>query len=82
MSPAPKRSPARFIPLVLLLGGIGYYAVHRYQLAHAPFSWSGTVESRTISLGSRAGGRVQKVLVEEGDTVTAGQALVVLEPGD
>jgi multidrug resistance efflux pump len=82
MSPAPKRSPARFIPLVLVLGGLGYYAVHRYQLAHAPFNWSGTVESRTISLGSRAGGRVQKVLVEEGDTVTPGQALVVLEPGD
>jgi HlyD family secretion protein len=82
MSPAPKRSPARFIPLVLLLGGVGYYLFHRYQLAHAPYNWSGTVESRTISLGSRAGGRVKKVLVEEGDTVAPSQPLVELESGD
>ena len=27
------------------------------------YEWSGTVEARTISVGSRAGGRVQEVLV-------------------
>jgi multidrug resistance efflux pump len=82
MSPAPKKSPARFLPLVVILGIAGYYGYHRYRLAHAPYDWSGTVESRTIALGSRAGGRVQKVLIEEGDTVTAGQPLIILEPGD
>ncbi|HEY1552106.1 MAG TPA: efflux RND transporter periplasmic adaptor subunit [Kofleriaceae bacterium] len=82
MSPKPKRSPARFIPIVVILGGLGWYGVHRWQLAHAPFEWSGTVEARTIDLGSRAGGRIKQILVKEGDRVKAGQPLLILEPGD
>ena len=82
MSPTPKRSPARFIPLVLVLGGLGWYGVHRYRAAHAPFEWSGTVEARTISLGSRAGGRIKEIKVKEGDRVKAGDVLIVLEPAD
>jgi HlyD family secretion protein len=82
MSPQPKRSPARFIPVVLVLGGLGWYGIHRWQLAHAPFEWSGTVEARTIDLGSRAGGRIKQILVKEGDRVKAGQPLLVIEPGD
>jgi multidrug resistance efflux pump len=82
MSPKPKKSPLRFIPLVLVLAGLGWYAYHRYQLAHAPYEWSGTVEARTIQLGSKAGGRVAKILVKEGDRVIAGQTLLELEPGD
>ncbi len=82
MSPQPKRSPARFIPIVLVLGGLGWYGVHRWQLAHAPYEWSGTVEARTIDLGSRAGGRIKQILVKEGDRVKAGDPLLVLEPGD
>ena len=82
MSPQPKKSPARFIPLVLVVGGLGWYAAHRWQLAHAPFEWSGTVEARTIDLGSRAGGRIKQIVVKEGDRVKSGDALIVLEPGD
>jgi multidrug resistance efflux pump len=82
MSPTPKKSPARFIPLVLVLAGVGWYAFHRYQLAHAPYEWSGTVEARTISLGSRAGGRVKEIKVKEGDRVKVGDPLVILEAGD
>ena len=82
MSPTPKKSPARFIPIVLVLVGAGWYGWHRWQLSHAPYEWSGTVEARTASLGSRAGGRIKQVLVHEGDRVTPGQALVALEPGD
>jgi HlyD family secretion protein len=82
MSPQSKRSPARFIPLVIVLGGLGWYGVHRWRLAHAPYEWSGTVEARTIDLGSRAGGRIKQILVKEGDRVKAGQPLLVLEPGD
>jgi len=82
MSPAPKKSPARFIPFVLVAAGIGWYAYHRYKLAHEPYEWSGTVEARTISLGSRAGGRVKEIPVKEGDQVTAGKTLIVLEAAD
>src|SRR5262249_54508419 len=75
-------SPARFIPLALAVAGAGWYAYHRYKLAHEPFEWSGTVEARTISLGSRAGGRVKELPVKEGDQVEAGKPLVVLEAAD
>ena len=38
--------------------------------------FSGTIETREIRVGSKVGGRVEAVLVEEGQEVTAGQALV------
>jgi multidrug resistance efflux pump len=72
----------RFLPLgigaLLALGYVGY----RVYIAHQPYEWSGTVEARMISVGSRAGGRVKEVLAKEGDRVSAGQALLTLEPGD
>jgi HlyD family secretion protein len=79
---APARSRKRLIVPVLVLVGLGWYGWHRWRVAHAPYEWSGTVEAHTISLGSRAGGRIQKVLVKEGDRVKPGDAIVVLEPGD
>lgn len=72
----------RFIPLVLLVGIASAYLAYKRYLAHQPFEWAGTVEARAISVGSRTGGRVAKVLVQEGDRVTAGQVLVELEHGD
>lgn len=79
---APKRSLAPFIALALALGAAGFYGWQRWHVAHSPYEWSGTVEARTASLGSRAGGRVKEVLVAEGERVKAAQPLVVLEPGD
>ncbi len=38
--------------------------------------FSGTIETREIRVGSKVGGRVQEVLVQEGQQVDAGQALV------
>lgn len=38
--------------------------------------FSGTIETREIRVGSKIGGRVEAVLVEEGQEVTAGQAIV------
>ena len=43
---------------------------------------SGLLEAHEIRLGSRVGGRVARVLVEEGARVTAGQVLVELEAFD
>jgi HlyD family secretion protein len=45
-----------------------------------PLKVSGFIESHEIRLGSRVGGRVDKVFVREGDVVKAGQVLVELEP--
>ena len=47
-----------------------------------PLKVSGFIEGHEIRLGSRVGGRVAKVLVEEGDVVEPGQVLVELEPFD
>lgn len=43
---------------------------------------SGVIEADEIRLGSRVGGRVKEVLVEEGKPVKAGQPLVILEEFD
>ncbi len=40
---------------------------------------SGTLEARTVNVGSLVGGRVTRVLVDEGSHVVAGQVLVTLE---
>lgn len=40
---------------------------------------SGTVEARDIRVGSEVGGRVDKVLVREGDTLHAGQTLLTFD---
>jgi len=72
----------RLVPLVLLVAIAGGYLAYRRYLSHRPFEWAGTVEARAITVGSRSGGRVAKVLVQEGDRVAAGQVLVELERGD
>src|SRR5437868_696543 len=78
--PKAKRRPP--IILILLAIGVAIYGGYRLYLERKPYEWSGTVEAHTISVGSRAGGRIAKVLVREGDAVVAGQALIELEPGD
>jgi membrane fusion protein YbhG len=75
------------LTLLVVLGVVGgggtlAYLTYQQHLAHAPFEWSGTVEARTVQIGSRVGGRVSQVLVREGDSVKTGQPLVTLEPGD
>ena len=43
---------------------------------------SGFIEADEIRLGSRVGGRVARVQVEEGQEVSEGQVLIDLEPYD
>ena len=40
---------------------------------------SGTVEARDIRVGSKVGGRIDKIFVREGDTVKAGQVLITFD---
>ena len=73
----------RRIPLLVVVAlALVAYGVYRVRQAGKPFEWSGTVESRTIEVGSRVGGRVSDVLTREGHRVDAGQVLLVFEPGD
>jgi membrane fusion protein YbhG len=46
------------------------------------YSWSGVVEARSVTVGSRVGGRVKQVMVVEGQRVAPGEVLMSLEAGD
>ncbi len=72
----------RFAPLIVIALLAAAYGGYKLYLARQPFEWSGTIEARTVTVASRTGGRVNEVLVREGDQVKAGQPLLVLEPGD
>jgi HlyD family secretion protein len=45
----------------------------------AALQGSGTVEARNIRVGSKVGGRIDKVLVREGDPVESGQVLITFD---
>ena len=47
-----------------------------------PHSVSGTIETDEVRVASRYGGRVQKILAAEGDSLKAGQALVELDAAE
>ncbi len=79
---ATRKSARRLMPLAVLAVLVAAYLGFRAYQSTRPYEWSGTVEARTISVGSRTGGRVKDVLVHEGDRVAAGQELLTLEPGD
>lgn len=71
----------RLIAVVLVaisLVGLLLYSQHR----NLPARVSGFVEADEIRIGSRVGGRVEKVLVQEGERVAQGQVLIELEPYD
>jgi len=64
--------------VVAVLIGLAVYSsgmLHRDGSLHG----SGTVEARNIRVGSKIGGRIDKVLVREGDPVEAGQVLITFD---
>ena len=67
------------IPLVV--AGIGAVAAYSMGWFHRDtgLQGSGTVEARNIRVGSKIGGRIDKVLVREGDSVEPGQVLVTFD---
>jgi HlyD family secretion protein len=80
---APKSLAIRALPpAAAVLLALTAYGGWRVWDGTRPYEWSGTVETRTIAVGSRVGGRVKLVLVREGDRLEVGQPLVELEPGD
>lgn len=80
MSSKPK-SPARIVipVLVLLVAGAAIAMYLRESKKPKPVVLSGTIEARTVNVGSLVGGRVSRVYVDEGARVTAGQTLVSIE---
>jgi multidrug resistance efflux pump len=62
---------------VVAAAGVAWFALRGRGPKEEP--WSGVVESREIQVGSRVGGRVVDVLVQEGQMVEPGAVLVRLE---
>jgi multidrug resistance efflux pump len=67
------------VALVLLAAAAAALLYVRKQRQPKPLVLAGTLEARTVNVGSLVGGRVTRVHVDEGSPVAAGQTLVTLE---
>jgi multidrug resistance efflux pump len=67
----------RITVILVILGVLAATGVYAGWFSHdTSLHGSGTVEARNIRVGSEVGGRIDKVLVREGDTVSPGQILI------
>jgi multidrug resistance efflux pump len=64
---------------VVIAIGVAALLYVREQRKPRALVLAGTLEARTVNVGSLVGGRVVRVFVDEGSHVTAGQPLVALE---
>ena len=76
---AAAKKPIVVIPIVLVIAAIAAFFYYRYSQKPQEVVLSGTLEARTVNVGSLVGGRVTKTLIDEGMHVDAGQLLVTLE---
>jgi len=67
--------------IILILAGLAAVAAYSMNWFHREtgLQGSGTVEARDIRVGSKVGGRIDKVLVREGDAVELGQTLITFD---
>jgi HlyD family secretion protein len=70
---------AALVVLLLLLAGGAAAWWWKSGRKEKPLLLSGSIEARDVEVGSLLGGRVAKVLVEEGSRVEAGQPIVQFE---
>jgi HlyD family secretion protein len=71
----------KYILLLLVVAGLIAMAAWSAGWFHREtgLQGSGTVEARNIRVGSKIGGRIDKVLVREGDSVEPGQVLITFD---
>jgi HlyD family secretion protein len=71
----------RVLLLVLLIAAAagGYWWLYLRKSANGPLILQGNVEVRQVNLGFKVAGRIEKLNVDEGDTVAAGQTLASLD---
>lgn len=70
----------RILILVILAGLAALAAYSMNWFRHdTVLQGSGTVEARNIRVGSKIGGRIDKILVREGDSVRPGQTLITFD---
>jgi multidrug resistance efflux pump len=67
------------VPIVIAIVAVAAFLYYRHSREPQEVVLSGTLEARTVNVGSLVGGRLTKTLVDEGMHVNAGQLLVTLE---
>ena len=72
-----KRVLIIVVVVAAIVAGVAYSA--GWFGRESSLQGSGTVEARDIRVGSKVGGRIDKVLVREGDSVQAGQVLITFD---
>ncbi len=72
--------PVRIVVVLLVLGTIGYFAIRSLNKPdNGQLAASGTIESVAVNISPEVAGKVTEVLVEEGQSVKAGDALLRLD---
>lgn len=69
----------------VLIGGGGYFAWLQFKPADLPAGFAqsnGRLEAERVDIATKFSGRVKELLVEEGDTVTAGQVLARMDTAE
>lgn len=75
-----KRRTALLIGAALLIAALGYGIYRHMSDGHdGELELQGNVDIRQVELGFRVGGRIAEMRAEEGDTVTQGAVLAVLD---
>jgi HlyD family secretion protein len=71
-----------FLPILIAVVLVSIGARTFWHRGTDALTASGTLEARNISVGSKIGGRISKVLAAEGDKVQPGQVLVTFEDSE
>jgi multidrug resistance efflux pump len=73
------KKPIVVAAIVIAIAAVAAFLYYRQSRQPQEVVLSGTLEARTVNVGSLVGGRVTKTLIDEGMHVDAGQLLVTLE---
>ena len=72
-----KRASIVLVTVIFAILGTGYF-LWNYAGTNRTLVFSGVIEADHIHVGSKRGGRVLKVVAREGETVKAGEPLILL----
>ena len=82
-APNPKKKKILFLLAIVLLGVGGYFGIQWiYFRWHYVSTDDAQVKGNLVNLSAKVPARIERMLVEEGDSVKAGQILVELDPKD
>jgi HlyD family secretion protein len=80
--PAPRRRLRRLWLAALVvtgLGGAAWYLLAHEQPEETQFALQGNIDVRQVNLSFKVDGRIETLLVDEGDSVKAGQVIATLD---